>query len=307
VADRRLVAAATAFILALVLAGAALVALGLRGAQAPSSVVIAVPAPPPEQAATGEAASAQTADPDAVDEAAPAAAELEDAPAPIAEPAPGSERAAATEAAPSPPQRLVVVATGVAWNEDLAAAAAFRLPSAVAFALPADLPAAVERLDRWRQAGRTVAVRFDWRPAETAAGDAVPLEAGPGVQAGRMEAQWAALEAAAGAVVVEPHAAQALAPVARRLAASRGAPVLLASAAPAPPPEAWRLDAGLLGERALDEALARVVEGTSAGDTLVLLVEVYPALLDRLAAWLRELDDRGIALVPLDRLGEDRG
>ncbi|MFP4362193.1 MAG: hypothetical protein ACLFTG_16215 [Alphaproteobacteria bacterium] len=297
-ADRRLIAAASAFILALVLAGGALVALALRSPAPPSPVVVTLPPPPPDEA------SPDTTEP----EAAPA-------PAPTGEPEvalslpEAAERAppqAATAASPSPPRRLVVVATGIAWNDELAAAAAFRLPAAVTLALPADLPAAEERLARWRALGRTVVVRVDWRPTTQSDGGAVPLEAGTGVQAGRMEAQWAGLEDAAGAVVVEPHAAEALAPVARSLAASREAPVLLGARGPAPPPQAWQLDAGRLGERALDDALDRVVEGTAAGDTMVLLIEVYPALLDRLATWLRDLDDRGIALVPLDRLDHDR-
>jgi hypothetical protein len=176
----------------------------------------------------------------------------------------------------------------------------------VAFALPADLPAAAERLARWRAAGRGVAVRFDWRHAAPAAAGAVPLAADRGVQAARMAAQWSTLETAAAAVVVEPAAAETLAPVAGSLAASREAPVLLGAAEPAPPPAAWRLDAGGLGEDGLDDALARAVVGTSAGDTLVVLVEVYPALMDRLVDWLRGLEEAGIALVPLDTLARDR-
>jgi len=80
----------------------------------------------------------------------------------------------------------------------------------------------------------------------------------------------------------------------------------LGAAEPAPPPAAWRLDAGGLGEDGLDDALARAVVGTPAGDTLVVLVEVYPALMDRLVDWLRGLEAAGIALVPLDTLARDR-
>ncbi|NBB70840.1 MAG: hypothetical protein GVY33_11045 [Alphaproteobacteria bacterium] len=107
--------------------------------------------------------------------------------------------------------------------------------------------------------------------------------------------------------MVEPAAAATLAPVARSLAASREAPVLLGADTPAPPPRAWRLDAGRLGEGELEDALARTVAGTPAGDTLVLLVEVYPALIERLVDWLRGLEEDGIALVPLDTLTGDRG
>jgi hypothetical protein len=313
VTDRRLVAAAAAFILALVVAGGALVTLGVREPRLPATAVVEVPPPPPvapEDAGDdvpgdgGDApgATATSAQPPPL--ASPPSDEAVVAPEPVA-PAGAAPDRATRAAAASPPERLVVIATGIAWNDDLAATAAFRLPSAVAFALPADLPAAVERLARWRAGGRGVALRFDWREPANVPGAAVPLAAGPGVQAGRMEQQWAELDVAA-AVVVEPEAASALAPVAERLAASREAPVLLGSATPAAPPRAWRLDADLLGERALEDALARVVEGTVAGDTLVLLVEIYPALLDRFVQWLRELDDHGIALVPLDTLGEDR-
>jgi hypothetical protein len=308
VVDRHLAAAAAAFIAALVLAGGALVALGVRQPPSPATVVVAVPPPPSDEAVavTGGAPEASLR-PDAVEGPRepdqPSRASSDDGePSELAVAPPVSK----TVTAPSPPERVIVVATGIAWNDDLAAAAAFRLPSKVAFALPADLPTAVERLARWRAAGREVAVRFDWRTSAVAQGDAVPLAAGPGVQAGRMEEQWAALGAAVAAVVVEPQAAEALAPIARSLAASRDAPVLLGSDTPAPPPRAWRLDAGLLGERDLEDALARVAEGTAAGDTVVLLIEVYPALLDRLVAWLRGLEDRGIALVPVDTLVRDR-
>ncbi len=292
---------------ALVFAGAALVAVGARGPAPPPTMVVTVPAPPSDEPPAASAARV----------AAPAPG------SPAVTPAPGSPAKAATTAAvasddaepvapaggeaATPPRRVVVIATGIAWNDELAAAAAFRLPSAVAFALPADLPAAAERLDRWHAAGRGVAVRFDWRHAATAAAGAVPLAADRGVQAARMAAQWSQLEDASAAVVVEPAAAGALAPVARSLAASREAPVLLGAAEPAEPPQAWRVDAGRLSEGELEDALARAVAATPAGDTLVVLVEVYPALMDRLVDWLRGLDDDDIALVPLDRLAGDRG
>jgi len=288
-------------VIALVLAGAAVIAVGGRD-PAPPSTVVTVPPPPSDE----PPAAAPTPMPPAAAAPSPGAAGASDGAAAAATADEGADDGA-DDGVEAPPRRVVVIATGIAWNDELAAAAAFRLPSSVAFALPADLPAAAERLGRWRAAGRGVAVRFDWRHAATAAAVAVPLAADRGVQAARMAAQWSALETAAAAVVVEPAAAATLAPVARSLAASREAPVLLGADTPAPPPEAWRLDAGRLGEGELEEALARAVAGTPAGETLVLLVEVYPALMDRLVDWLRGLDDAGIALVPLDTLAGDRG
>jgi hypothetical protein len=306
VADRHLVTAAGAFILALVVAGGALIALGVREPRPPAVAVVSVP-PPADAPAAGGGVEAAAPDESAASGPPQPAAVATDEPSSAVTPAePPAPPEPATGPALAPPTRLVVVATGIAWSDDLAAAAASRLPSTVAFALPADLPSAVDRMARWQAVGRRVAVRFDWRSGATAAADAVPLEARPAVQAARMEEQLGALAAATGAVVVEPHAADALATVAGRLAASRDAPVLLGSAAPAPPPRAWRLDPGLLGERGLEDALSSVVAGTAAGDTLVLLVEVYPALLDHLVRWLRGLEEHGIALVSLDTLGEDR-
>ena len=300
-ADRRLAGAAAALVAALVVAGAAVLVVALRPPPVPPPAMVAVPPPPPsvdspaaeppaEPREVGKEAAARRG-PEVVDDASGERAR---------------EAPAAAEAAP--PQRVVVVATGLAWNDELAAAAAFHLPEPVAFALPADFPAAEERLAGWRAAGRAVAVRFDWRAtADVAtAGAAVPLAGRPAVQAARMTAQWSELEEAAAAVVVEPRAAEALAPIARSLATSRGAPVLLAAETPAAPPRAWRLDPGLLGEAGLEAALDRVVESMRIGDTLVLLIEIYPALLDRLADWLRGLEAHGIALAPLDSLSADR-
>lgn len=283
--ERRLAVAAAGCGLAVLLAAGAVATLGLRPPPAPPAVTVAVPPPP-------TATTAATA-PDRPG----GAVEADDARA----------RAADTEIALAPPTRLAVVATGIAWNDELAATAAFRLPPTVTFAVPADLPTAVERLARWRAAGRAVALRLIWRPAAGHDGPAIPLGAAPEVQAARMEAQWAELDRAAAAVVVEPDAARALAAIATRVATGLDATVLLGADEPAPPPRAWRVDAGLLGERGLERALDRVVAGTAAGETLVVLVEIYPALLDRLVAWLDELDARGIALVPLERLGEERG
>ena len=307
-ADRRLAVAAACFIVALVIAGGALVALATRQPPAPAAAVVAVPPPPPaptaDKAATAdEAAPTAAAEPSAA-AAAPAPTDAESADAQSADAAPGGEPARPDAAAP--PERLIVIATGIAWNDDLAAAAALRLPPAVAFALPADLPTAVERLARWRAAGREVALRFDWVAAAASADSAVPLRAGPAAQAGRMEQQWAALDGATAAVVVEPHAAEALASIARSVAADRRAPVLLGTTTPAPPPRAWRLDADRLGERQLEDALTRVVDGVATGGTLVLLLEIYPALLDRFVDWLGGLADHGVALVPLDVLAGDR-
>ena len=334
-ADRRLAAAAACFIVALVIAGGALVALATRQPPAPAAAVVAVPPPPP--VAPGEDASARPSAPTTAEatpaEATPAEATPAEATPAEATPAeatagtggepPEPAEATTAEAAAAvaetrptdaaepaartaPPERLIVIATGIAWNDDLAAAAALRLPPAVAFALPADLPTAVERLARWRAAGREVALRFDWVAAAASADVAVPLGAGPAAQAGRMEQQWAALDGAAAAVVVEPHAAEALASIARSVAADRRAPVLLGTTTPAPPPRAWRLDADRLGERQLEDALTRVVDGVATGGTLVLLLEIYPALLDRFVDWLGGLADHGVALVPLDVLAGDR-
>ena len=299
-ADRRLAGAAAALVAALVVAGAAVLVVALRPPPVPPPAMVAVPPPPPS---VNSPAAEPPAEPRGVNEEANQhAREAVDG-------ASGDRAREASDAAEAaPPQRVVVVATGLAWNDELAAAAAFHLPEPVAFALPADFPAAEERLAGWRAAGRAVAVRFDWRAtADVAtAGAAVPLAGRPAVQAARMTAQWSELEDATAAVVVEPRAAEALAPIARSLATSRGAPILLAAETPAAPPRAWRLDPGLLGEAGLEAALDRVVESMRIGDTLVLLIEIYPALLDRLADWLRGLEAHGIALAPLDSLSADR-
>jgi hypothetical protein len=162
VANPRLAGAAASLVIALVLAGAALVAVGGREPAPPPTTVVTVPPPPTDEAPAATAT-----------------------PGPATAPVSASGAAVATDGAPaaatagdpstaSVPWRVVVIATGIAWNDELAAAAAFRLPSSVAFAVPADLPAAAERLGRWRAAGRGVAVRFDWRHAATAS----RLEAG---------------------------------------------------------------------------------------------------------------------------------
>lgn len=292
-ADRKLAGAAAGCVVAIVLAAGAVATLGLRTPVEPPAVTVAVPPPPASPPTTEQPATAPAVEetPDETyDDETPDAATARDEP----------------EVALAPPARLAVVATGIAWNDELAATAAFRLPPTVTFAVPADLPTAVERLARWRAAGRAVALRLIWRPSAAHDGRAIPLAAAPEVQAARMEAQWAELDGAAAALVVEPEAARALAAIARRVATGLDATVLLGADEPAPPPRAWRVDAGLLGERGLERALDRVVAGTAAGDTLIVLVEIYPALLDRLVAWLAELDERGIALVPLDRLAEER-
>jgi polysaccharide deacetylase 2 family uncharacterized protein YibQ len=239
----------------------------------------------------------------------PADAEAE-AETPAAEEPPEPERSGAAEAvvaAPERPRRVAVVATGIAWNDDLAAAAAFRLPAAVAFALPADLPTAAERAARWRAAGRAVVLRLAWAPTPATEARVIPLDGPRERQAGRMEQQWRAVDDVTAAAVVAPHAAEALAPIGRNVAAGRDGLLLLASPEPAPPPHAWRLDAGLLGEAGFERALERVIDGTVAGDTLILLVEVYPALMDRLVEWLRQLGEHDIALVTLDVLAEEPG
>lgn len=304
-ADRQLAGAAACFVAALVLAGMALVLLGLREPTPPATARVSVPAPPP--AATTQALPSSE---DVARDAEPSSAQPPAATVPARRDEAGAGGDAATAADPAvtasaPPSRLVVIATGIAWNDELAAAAAFRLPSAVAFALPADLPTAVERLSRWAAAGRRVVVRFDWRPSTAAGGGVVPLEAERAVQAARMEEQLARLGEAAAGVVVEPHAALTLAPAVRSLAAVADRPILMGATTPAPPPFAWRLDAALSGEAGFEEALASVLDGTEAGETLVLLVEIYPALLDRFVLWLRELEATGIALVPVDAVGED--
>ncbi len=303
-ADRHLAAAAASVVAALVVAAGALVTVAMHEPPTPPSTVVTLPAPPAPATATDAASSA----------AAEGVAEVDDEPAASEEGgagAAGGEEAAAPlaadeeiVAAPATPARLVVVATGIAWNDDLAAAAAFRLPSAVAFALPADLPTAVERLARWRAAGRGVVLRLAWRAAPTAEGDVVPLDGPRARQAGGLEAQVARLDADA-AAIVEPHAAAALAEIARSVDVNLDAPLLRGSAEPAPPPRAWRLDAGLSGERGFEAALQRIVDGTVAGETLVVLIEIYPALLDRVVTWLRGLEEHGIALVPLDALVKD--
>jgi hypothetical protein len=296
VADRRVAAAAASVLAALVLAGAAVMTLALRTPASPPASVVAVPTPP--SAPTAPVAD-EPSDDDAAGREPPAVA--------AADEEPGAAASEAAVAAPEPPRRVAVVATGIAWNDDLAASAAFRLPAAVAFALPADLPTAAERAARWDAAGRAVVLRFAWAPAPAGAGRVIPLDGPRERQAGRMEQQWRALEGVTAAAVIEPHAAASLAPIARNVAAATGELLLLASPEPAPPPYAWRLDAGLLGEAGFEAALQRVVEGTVAGDTLILLIEVYPALMDRLVDWLRALGDHDIALVELDALAEEQG
>jgi len=304
-AKRRLVAAA-ALVLALTVGGAALMLADRREPAPPPTTTVAVPPVPADEPAPAAAGGPADVAPDAIAD--------EGTGAPTAEPENAVESAGDAGAdaptstpveavtAPQPPARLVVVATGIAWNDDLAAAASFRLPKAVGFALPSDLPAAPERLARWTAAGRQVAVRFAWDRIATEAGTAVPLEDAEERQLARMASQWRELEAATAGVVVEPHAAAALAQVAARTAEAIGRPVLLGAGEPAAPPHAWRLDAGLLGEAGLDDALAAVANGTAAGDTLVVLLELYPTLMDEFVAWLRDLEERGVALVPLAEL-----
>ncbi len=313
-----------ALALLVVLAGVGLgAALVLAPDGGEPTMVVALPPPPeaPDAAPTdvvqGNAGQdAATVDDDAVagigdhDAAAPAAADEAhargDVTTPSAAPAAGGAPAPQEPARPAggaPPEQVVVVATGLAWNEEFARSAAIRLPPAVVFALPADLPDAKRRLDDWQAAGRDALVRFAWSAtASDPASSSIPLDGLREAQAARMEAQWRALDQAAGALIVEPAAATALAPVALSLADTMGLPVLPAAADAAPPPAAWRLDPALLGATGLEEALARVGHEPIGSPVLVVLVEIYPRLLDEIARWIHGLDEAGVRLARIDAL-----
>lgn len=255
--------------------------------------------PPPETAAAADPAEAL---PDARDATTP----LAEAPADDGrEEEPLVDTPDAAVPPPVGPTRLVVVATGIAWNAELAAAAAARLPLKVVFALPADLPQAAQRLSDWRATGREVLVRFAWQSTGDAS-DSVPLDAMRGVQAGRLEAQWARLSTASGGVVVEPDAARVLEPLAMGLADATGAIMLLGTEHTAPPPAARRVDPALLGEAGFTEVMHEIAHGTSDEPVRVLLLELYPALLEPVLEWLGELEAAGVELAGLDAVhGEE--
>lgn len=205
------------------------------------------------------------------------------------------------------PRRVVVIATGIAWSEDLARAAAARLPVEVAFALPADLPDAAARLADWRADGRDVVLRFAWAPVATeASGDAIPLDAGREVQAARIKAQWTPLAGdVQGAVIVEPEVTRAIGEVAQSVALDAGRPLVLGAPALDTAPRAWRLDPALLGEQGFHAALAGLAAAAQP-DPSILLLEIYPGLLEEIARWLDGLDDEpGVALGRLDAVIEE--
>ncbi len=217
-------------------------------------------------------------------------------------PQPVREAVPVEEASP----RLVLVVTGVAWNPTFADQMLERLPDDVVLALPADLPGAADRLARWQGEERAVLIRFAWQLADDDA-TAATLDASVDSQVARLEEQWQALAGADGAVVVEPAAADALGTAAMRLTERAEKPVLLGSDTVATPPRALRVDAALLGESAFATALDGIVTHRDDHNVTVVLLELYPALVEPVLAWLDELDAAGLKLAGITALqGEAR-
>ncbi|MEO1090416.1 MAG: hypothetical protein AAFX81_07285 [Pseudomonadota bacterium] len=297
-------AAGAAFVAALLLAGTATLTALTADAPAPPSVVVVVPEPPVVQEAAADRLHPDTAEETvagatpAVEEARQPTITLPTAPTPGVEP-PIAEASTAEASVP----RLVVVATGVAWNESLAATADAALPKAVAFALPYDLPRAADSADLWLDAGREVLVRAAVVEGVTVAeATAVGLDDDSALQGTRLRQQLASHPNAVGLVVAEPAAAAELDGALEILRGDGRWAVLEAARGPAPVPAAWRIDAATLNEDGFERALSALVETAHRAPPAVALIEVYPGLVDDLANWLDAATAEGITLASVGTL-----